>query len=189
MDQVITEYKAAINDSVIWSGVRNASGTTAASIATGFESLIATAISGSEITPISTSAITSSNAVTQVDAFVDGLPVWMLKKGVADSLLLRSIYELPHALPHTEHLQLRKEPLTDSTTDGFNNITLVPVSWLPKTSDRLIATVAGNMIFGTDNEQVQVHATMSHNIVNVRLMLPVGFQIADTAALFVNNQS
>lgn len=189
MDQVITEYKAAINDSVIWSGVRNASGTTAASIATGFESLIATAISGSEITPISTSAITSSNAVTQVDAFVDGLPVWMLKKGVQ---ILCSYGVFMNYRTHYRTLNtysFEKNPNGFYNLDGFNNITLVPVSWLPKTSDRLIATVAGNMIFGTDSEQVQVHATMSRNIVNVRLMLPVGFQIADTAALFVNNQS
>jgi hypothetical protein len=42
---------------------------------------------------------------------------------------------------------------------------------------------------GTDSEGVQVHATQSRNIINVRLMMPVGFQIADVGALFVNGQS
>ena len=124
-----------------------------ASIATGFESLIATAISGSEITPISTSAITSSNAVTQVDAFVDGLPVWMLKKGVQILLLLREyLWTTARTTAHWTPTASKKEPNGFYNLDGFNNITLVPVSWLPKTSDRLIATVAGNMIFGTDSE-------------------------------------
>lgn len=188
-EQLVKEYFAAINDSVIWSGVRNASGTTAASIATGFESLIATAISGGGLTAISTGAITSSDAVTKVDTFVDGLPAWLLKKGVQ---ILCSFGVFNNYRTHYRTLNtfsFEKNPNGQYNLDGYNNITLVPVSWLPKTSDRLIATVAGNLVMGTDGESVAVAASYNRNIIEARYMMPVGFQIADLDALFVNEQS
>lgn len=189
MDQVSTEYFAAINDSVIWSGIRNASGTTAASIATGFESLIATEISGGGLTAITTGAITSSDAVTKIDTFVAGLPAWLLKKGcqILCSIGVWNNYRTHYRTLNT--FSFVPNPDGEYYVDGYNNVKLKWVTWLPSTSDRLIATVAGNLIMGTDSEGVQVHATQSRNIINVRLMMPVGFQIADVGALFVNEQS
>lgn len=189
LDQVIKEYFSQINDNTIWSGVRNASGTTAAAIATGFESLISTAISGGDLTAITTGAITSSNAVTQIDTFVDGLPAWLLKKGTTILCSYgvwgnyRTHYRTLNSFTFVPH------PDGEYYVDGYNNIKIKPVSWLPKTSDRLIATLPGNLIMGTDSTGVEVHATLKRNIIETRLMMPVGFQIADLDALFVNNVS
>lgn len=189
MDAVTKAYFAAINDSVIWSGSRNASGTTAAAIATGFESLISTELTGGGMTAITTGAITSANAVTQVDTFVDGLPAWMLKQGceILCSLGVWGNYRTHYRTLNTYSFE--KNPNGEYLLDGFNNVKLKPVTWLPKTSDRLIATIPGNLIMGTDSESVQVHATQARNIIEVRVMMPVGFQIADVEALYVNNVS
>ena len=62
------------------------------------------------------------------------------------------------------------------------------MSWMG-TSQRLILTVGGNLIVGTDLEGVEVAASMRRNIVEVRQMMAVGLQIADLEALVVNDQA
>jgi hypothetical protein len=66
------------------------------------------------------------------------------------------------------------------------NVEIRPVAWMG-TSGRLIATVKENLAFGTDIERVQVAASMRRNIIEVRLMMPVGTQIQDLDAIFVND--
>jgi hypothetical protein len=127
--------------------------------------------------------------VTKIDTFVAGLPAWLLKKGcqILCSIGVWNDYRTHYRSLNT--FSFVPNPDGEYYVDGYNNVKLKWVTWLPSTSDRLIATVAGNLIMGTDSEGVQVHATKSRNIINVRLMMPVGFQIADVDALFVNGQS
>jgi hypothetical protein len=189
MDTVAKAYFAQINDNTIWSGVRNASGTTAAAIATGFESLISTELIGGGMTAITTGAITSANAVTQLDTFVDGLPAWMKKQGctILCSAGVWGNYRTHYRTLNTYSFE--KNPQGEYNLDGYDNIKLKWVSWLPTASDRLIATIPGNLIMGTDSNGVEVHTSLNRNIIEVRVMMPVGFQIADVEALFVNNVS
>jgi hypothetical protein len=57
------------------------------------------------------------------------------------------------------------------------------------TSSRLIATLPDNLVFGTDVERVQVAASQRRNIIEVRLMMPIGTQIQDLDAILVNDQA
>lgn len=189
MDQAIKEYMAAIHDNTFWEGLRNASGTTAASIADGFEKLIGDAKVDNPSMVITTGAITSSNAVTQVDTFVAGLPAWLLKKGcqILCSIGVWNNYRTHYRTLNT--FSFVPNPNGEYFVDGYSNVKLKWVSWLPSASDILIATVPGNMIMGTDSEGVDVSTSMNRNILEVRLMMPVGFQIADIEAMYVNDQS
>ena len=71
--------------------------------------------------------------------------------------------------------------------DGFNAV-IRPVGFM-NSSSRLVATVDGNLVFGTDSEQIQIAASMRRNIIETRPMMPVGCQIQDLDALIINDQA
>lgn len=189
MDQAIKEYMAAIHDSTFWSGIRNATGTSAADICDGFEELIGAAKVSNPGMIITTGSISSSDAVTKIDTFVAGLPAWLLKKGcqILCSIGVWNDYRTHYRTLNT--FSFVPNPNGEYFVDGYSNVKLKWVSWLPSTSDILIATVPGNMIMGTDSDAVNVSTSMNRNILEVRLMMPVGFQIADIEAMYVNDVS
>jgi hypothetical protein len=57
------------------------------------------------------------------------------------------------------------------------------------TSQRLIATIPNNLVLGTDIEAAQVYATPHLNIIETRLMMPLGCQFQDLGAMAVNDQA
>lgn len=188
LNQVAKEYLAQLNDNTLYLGVYNAAGATAADIATGWGTLIANEIVATNITPVAGAAITSANAVDQVELVGDAAPAWM--KSRSDVVMFCSWgtfekYRTNYRATYGFNFEKNEQ--------GFYKIDgkpwrLQPVSWMG-TSQRLILTAGGNLIIGTDLEGVEVAASMRRNIIEVRQMMAVGLQIADLEALVVNDQA
>lgn len=184
---VAEEYLAAINDNTLYLGVRNAAGTGAADLASGWGTIIAAEIIAANITPVVTGAITSSNAVAKVKAVCAAAPVWMRKKGfrVKVSYDVFDKYMDNYAATFGFKFdQNETESYRINNVKGF----LEPESWMG-TSQRIIVTVDNNLVMGTDSESVTIAASMRRNIIESRPMMPIGLQIADLEALVVNDQA
>ena len=188
METVAQEYLAAINDQTVYLGVYNAAGTTAAAIADGFGTIIANEITATNLVPVTTSAITNpATAGAAVAAMTAAAPVWMRTAGyrILCSYAVFDFYAAYYAT--TFQYQMTPDELGKYRINNQNAF-LQPVSWLG-TSGRLIATVDDNLIMGTDGEEVEVAASMRRNIIEVREMMPIGFQIADLDAIKVSTQA
>lgn len=187
INTVAQEYLAQINDNTLYLGVRDAAGTGPEDLADGWGTIIAAEITASNITPVVTGAITDANAVAKVKLVTAGLPTWLRKKGgrVYCSYSVFDMYATNYA--STFGFQFMPDK-TDRYRINNTNFYLWPVSWMG-TSQRLIASPDDNLIMGTDGESVQIAASVRRNIVEVREMMPVGFQISDLDALVVNDQA
>lgn len=188
LDQISKEYLAAINNSALGHGTYNASGSTAASMMTGFLILIQNAINASSLSQTTVGAITSSNAVTQFEKIVAAMPAWMYDKGAR---ILCSWQNFNYYMVHYRTLNgygFNRNQAGQYSIDGHPNILIQPCSWLG-TSPRLIATVDGNLVVGTDGDGISVSPSIKFDQVEVRLKMPIGCQIADLSALLVNDVS
>jgi hypothetical protein len=185
LEHVSKSFLDQITTNTLYLGSRNAAGTTAAAIATGWGTDIAALITATTLTAIATGAISDTTGVDKFELMVAGVPIWMREKGFI-------IY-----CSYTKFDNFRKDY---RTRYGFNfdkgvegkykldnvNCEIRPVSWMG-TSGRLIATVENNLVFGTDVERVTVAASTRRNIIEVRLMMPVGMAIQDLDAIKVND--
>ena len=188
MDSVAEAYLASINDNVVYLGVYNAAGTTPAAIATGWGTMIANEITATNLTPVTTTAITTpATAGAAVAAMTAAAPTWMRQQGyrIFCSYAVFDFYAQYYAT--TFSYQMLPDALNRYRINN-QNAYLQPVSWLG-TSGRLIATVDDNLVMGTDGESIQVAASMRRNIIEVRQMMPIGFQIADLDAILVSTQA
>lgn len=187
INAVSEKYLAEINDNTVYLGIRDAAGTSAVDLADGWGTIIAAEIVATHITPVTTGVITSSNALAKVSLIATSVPAWMRTAGfrVYCSYAMFDLYATNYAA--TFGFQFQPDA-TDryriNNTKGY----LFPVSWMG-TSQRLIATVDNNLAMGTDGDSVQVAASMRRNIIEVREMMPIGFQITDLDALVVNEQA
>jgi hypothetical protein len=187
VDQVSREYLDSIITSTLWTGVRNASGTTAADLCSGWGTIIAAEITATNITPVVTGAITNANAVTQVELVANGLPIWVKKRGYIVNVSY-NVFE--KFLAHYRTLNgFQYQPDKDGSykLDGRKG-TLIPTDFMGS-SQRIVATVQNNLTFGTDLERVATHPTPHLNIMKIRHMMPVGCEIQDLEALRVNDQA
>lgn len=185
IDQVSKTYLDTILRLSLYLGVRNGAGTAAVDICDGWGTIIAAEITATNLTPITTGAITTANAVTQVELVADGVATWMKEMG----FLIYCSYDIFQKFcAHYRTLngfQYQRDVTGDYRIDGRNAF-LRPVAWMG-TSQRLIATLPNNLVFGTDLERVATHPTPHLNILQIRHMMPAGCQIADLEALYVNN--
>jgi hypothetical protein len=188
LDQISKEYLAAINDSAMGSGTYNSSGTTAAAIATGYLTIIANEISGSAITPVVTGSISTSNAVTKVETLVSAMPAWMRERTDVKILCSYDVFD-KYKTHYRASFGFTFQPsaIGKYIVDG-TNIELVPCSWMGS-SQRLIGTIDGNLVAGTDSDAISVHPSIKMDQIEVRLKMAVGLQIADLEALIVNDQA
>ena len=187
LNQVAKEYLSQLNDSTLYLGSYSAAGTTAAAIATGWGTLLAAEITATNITPVTGAAITSSNAVAQVELVADAAPAWMKSREAVMFCSWGTFEKYRTNYRASFGFSFNKNESGHYKVDG-KNIRLQPVSWM-RTSQRLILTIPGNLIIGTDLEGVEVAASMRRNIIEVRQMMGVGMQIADLDALVVNDQA
>jgi hypothetical protein len=185
ISHVSAAFLDQLTTSTLYLGSRSGAGTTAAAIATGWGTDIAALITAVTITPIATGAISDTTGVDKFELMVAGVPIWMREKGFI-------IY-----CSYTKFDNYRKDYRTrygfnfDKNVEGkykMDNVNceIRPVSWMG-TSGRLIATIENNLVFGTDIERVQVAASQRRNIIEVRLMMPVGMAIQDLDSLKVND--
>ena len=176
----------SINDNVVYLGDYNAAGSTAAAIATGWGTHIADEITATNITPVTTGAV-SAGAVSAVETLLSALPTWMRNKDGTSILCSYESFDL-YRQDYRENYGFTFNART-GTNEFYvdnTNIRLRPCSWMG-TSGRLIATVPGNLAWGTDGKGLSTAATPHRNIIEVRAMVPVGFQIADLDAIYVND--
>lgn len=183
--QVSKEYLASLNDNVAWLGVYNASGTTAAAIANGWGTIIAAAITATDITPITTAAHTTANAVANAELVAEGCPVWMKTKGFKMYCSFGFFEKYKKNYRTSYGFTFQPDSSGKFKLDNMN-CELVPVSWLG-TSSRLVATVDNNLVMGTDVSAVKFPTSTRRNILEVRALMPIGFQIADLDAIVVND--
>lgn len=171
----------------LYPGIRNAGGTGAADLFNGWGKIIADEITATTIAPVVTGAITTANAVTKVEQVADAVPLWMMEGGCK---ILCSYDVFKKYAAHYRTLngfQFQKNALGEYALDN-RRASLVPVAFMGA-SQRLVATVDNNLVFGTDIEGVHIHATPHLNILQIRLMMAGGCQIQDLEALVVNDQA
>jgi hypothetical protein len=185
LNQVATEYLDYLLRSTVYTGVRNASGTTPADICNGWGKIIADEIAATNLTPIATGAITDANGVTKFEDLVAGVPVWMREKGFKIYCSYAKFDNFRKHYRTSFNFQFDKNSEGSYKMDNLN-VEIMPASWMG-TSGRLIATLPQNLVFGTDLEQIEVAATQRRNIIEVRNMMPAGCQIQDLEAIFVND--
>ncbi len=187
VDQVSRTYLDIITRLTLWSGVRNGGGTAAADLCDGWGTIIAAEITATNITPVATGAITTANAVTKVEQVAESLPLWLREMGF---IIYCSFNVFDKYKTHYRTLNsfgFNRTERGDAVIDGFNGV-LRPVAFMG-TSQRLAATIPGNLVFGTDMERVATHPTPHLNILKIRHMMPTGCQIQDLDALVVNDQA
>lgn len=185
--QAAAQYLEAIETNTLWLGVRDAAGTDAADICNGWGTIIAAEITATNLTPIATGVVTAANAVTAVKAVINGASLKLRKRG-GIVLVSYDVFDM-YA---THYASLYGFQFNPSATGEYriNNTKFVlkPAAFMG-TSQRIVATVVNNLVFGTDVDNVTVHSTPHLNILQNRLMKPVGCQIQDLEMMAVNNQA
>jgi hypothetical protein len=187
VDQVSKTYLDTITRLTLWSGVRNGAGTGAADLCDGWGTIIAAEITATNLTPVVTGAIASTDAVTKVETLAEGVPLWMREMGF---VVLCSYNVFDKYKKHYRTLNgfgFEKGENQEYNLDGINAV-LRPVAFMG-TSQRLVATLPNNLVFGTNVEAVETFPTPHLNIMKIRHMMPVGCQIQDLEALVVNDQA
>jgi hypothetical protein len=187
VDQVSKTYLDTITRLTLWAGVRNGAGTGAADLCDGWGTIIAAEITATNLTPVVTGAIASTDAVTKVETLAEGVPLWMREMGF---VVLCSYNVFDKYKKHYRTLNgfgFEKGENQEYNLDGINAV-LRPVAFMG-TSQRLVATLPNNLVFGTNVEAVETFPTPHLNIMKIRHMMPVGCQIQDLEALVVNDQA
>lgn len=188
MQVVAEEYLSSINTNVVYLGSYNAAGTTPASIATGFGTIIAAEIAATNLTAQTTTAITDgASALAAVDVITAAAPSWMREMGYRIFCSYASFDWYAKGYAAAFGYQFKPDLLNRYPVNN-QNAYLQPVSWMG-TSGRLIATIDNNLCMGTDGDSVAVAASSRRNIIEVRQMMPIGFQIADLDALIVSSNA
>ena len=190
-EQSLNHISKAFLDEVLrnslYLGVRNPAGTTAAAIADGFGTIIAGLITATTLSPVVTGAITDANGVDKFEQMITALPAWMRERGGIIYCSYAKFDNFRKNYRTAFNFQFDKNAEGRYKLDNLN-FEIRPVAWMGSSS-RLLATIENNLVFGTDVERVQVAASQRRNIIEVRLMMPIGMQIQDTEAIFVNDQA
>jgi hypothetical protein len=173
----------------LWTGVRDAAGTDAEDICDGWGTIIAAEIVGGDIVEVATGAVTDANAVTKVEQVYEACPIWMREKeeGV-DIWVSYSVFD-----KYKKHYRTLNAFAFKPDQRGFYmldgvNAKMTPVSFMG-TSQRIVATLPNNFVFGTDTERLSNHPTPHLNLLRNRILFPAGCQIKDLDALKVNDQA
>ncbi|RYZ56728.1 MAG: hypothetical protein EOO14_11930 [Chitinophagaceae bacterium] len=189
VQQGAKQFLDAITRSSLGAGVRNASGTAAADLWDGFLTIIAAEITATNVTPVATGAITSANAVTKVEQLSDACDQVMHQQGFN----IYCSYDIVNKY-RIHYRSLNGYGFNKSESGGYQldgvNARLVPQAWMG-TSQRLIATLPNNLVFGTDIDGISFHPTPYLNYLKVRQLMAGGCQIKDIDAnvFKVNDQA
>jgi len=187
VNQAGRQFLEALMKNTLWTGVRNGAGTTSADICDGWGTIIAAEVIGGGLTEVATGAITSANAVTKVEQVADAVPTFMKQKGFR---ILSSFDVLEKYRKHYRTLNafgFNKNERGQYLLDGINAV-LQPVAFMG-TSQRLVATWDGNLVFGTDLERLSMFPTPHLNLLRNRILFPAGCQIRDLDVITINDQA
>lgn len=191
-EQVFGRIAQEVNDNAAYSGTYNASGTNAAAIATGFGTLIANAITATTVTPVSTGAISSTNAVAAVEQMAKAMPVAYRRAGfnVYVSFNVFDKYQEDYREKYKKYTELNENGHIHIDTFG-RRVALVPATWMGN-SQRIICTPKENLLVGTDEmSDWSDRITTAPDIWTLKagIAFAIGFQIRDLDALRVNDQA
>jgi len=164
----------------------------AEAITQGFKNLIAEEITGSNISPVNTGAVTSgTEALAAQRKLFRSLPEAYKKMGVT---LYQSFTDYEFLMDGIEDkiTKYTKDDNTPVYLPGTNKKCLVkPATWLSG-SRRLIATPMENMILGTDlisdMNEIKVLENSKLWTIPVGIKFALGFQIRDLDALRIGDQ-
>lgn len=161
-------------------------------ISDGWGTIIADEITNSNLTPISTSALTSSNALDKIELMYNGMTEAHRKIG--------GVFYLSPAKYRNYVIHERTVFGTQATPDmgtgvktvyGDPKWTIKPATWLG-TSGRVIATQPENLIFGTNLEadlgKISKSVETLHGSDHV-IKWRQGAEIADLETFYVNDQA
>lgn len=181
------QYLDKLMTATLWTGVRNGAGVAAADICDGWGTIIAAEVIAANLVEVATGAVTSSNAVTQVEKVADAAPTWMKEKGFTVYCSYDILEKYRKHYRSLNAFGFNKNERGQYQLDGINAV-LRPVSFMG-TSQRIIATVDGNFVFGTDLDRLALYPTPHLNLLRNRILYPVGCQIRDLDALVLNDQA
>jgi hypothetical protein len=189
-EQLAKEYLDSIMRNTLYLGVRDGAGDAAVDICNGWGTILATEITATNIVPVATGAISSSNAVEKVEEVVQsavGDKAWMRdEQGIVYcSYGMFDKYKTRYRA--LNGFQFQPGVLGDYKLDNLNAV-LRPVPFMGS-SDRLIYTLPNNLVFGTDVENIQVAASVRRNIIESRPMMSAGCEFQDLEAMIVNDQA
>ena len=150
-----------------------------------------TAKAGTGIVPVTTGAITSSNAVHTFEMMTKAMPIAFRRAGFN----LYCSYDLFDKYNDDYREKYRKN--YESNEDGVyyidttsRKIQLVPCTWMGS-SQRIIATPKDNLLCGVDalGDMDKIHTDIELEIVKWRWIFALGFAIRDLDAIKVNDQA
>jgi len=158
-------------------------------IAKGFNSIITTEVSGGGIVPVATGAITNSTAYAQFLQMFRALPEQVRMAG---AVVYCSMTSKDYLNDDYENRISKNFETIDGVTylaKTDRKCIVKPVNWLTN-SGRLIATVANNLVVGTDSmsdaTDIKVMPQMYH--LDMGLSFMYGSQIQDLDVIRVNDQ-
>jgi hypothetical protein len=187
VQQAARQYLAKLLTDTVYFGVRDAGGDAAVDICDGFGTIIAAAIVAGDLVPVATGAITVLNAVEKVELVADAVPVVMKKMGFTVKCSYTTLEKYRKNYRTLYGFNFNKNEKGEYKLDGIN-ATLQPDETMGESS-RLIATIANNMIIGTDTERLAMYPTPHLNVLQNRIMFPLGCQIRDFEMMVVNDQA
>lgn len=167
-----------------WAGAR--------AIAIGLGKIIADEITAGNIVPVTTGAVTASNAYSKFIQVWRALPE-PVKLGVSGKGIIYCSQTDYEYLTDDYENQISKN---FETIDGITYLSktdrkcqIKPVPWLSG-SRRLIATVKDNLVAGTDelSDMNDIRSTPQMYTVNAGITFVIGFQIQDLEVLVVSDQ-
>lgn len=186
VQQAAKQYLEALITDTLGSGVYNGAGNTAADIADGWLTIIAAAIIAGDTVEVGTGAITNANAVTKAELLHDACPTKMKKKGMR-ILCSNAIAEF-YGTHYRSLNGFGFDPKATNFKLDNRKAVLQAVDWLDG-SQRMIATVDSNLIFGTDMDSLKMYPTPHLNVLQARIMMAVGTQVRDFDLMRVNDQA
>jgi len=158
-------------------------------IAIGLGTIITTEIAASNITPVSTGAIDSSNGYTQALAIFRSLPVAARRGGVT---MYCSYTDFEAIIDHYQssvgkYTQAEGQPMFLPNTN--QQCRLLPCTWI--TGRRIFVGKKSNFLYGTDklSDMNTITTIPKHYSVEASMSALHGFQIADLSAMACNNQA
>lgn len=188
-DSIAKKVASEINDNA-YLAVKG-DGSTVAKSFDGLGTIIAKEITDGNLVPVATGVPTANNAVSIAETMMKSMPVAYRNNGF-DILCSYAYWDL-----YQENYRERfgKELMTNS--DGFffidstkKKVKLTPVTWM-KDSMRLIASPIQNIITGVDAvaDFDRLLAETKFELLELRMLFALGFQIRDLEAMRVNDQA
>lgn len=159
----------------------------------GLGKIIADEITGGNLAAYATGALDGTNAYAGQIGLYRSLPETVKMGQSGQVLIYQSMTDFEYLMDDYEN----KISKNFETIDGITylaktekKVGIKPVSWLSG-SRRLIATVAGNLVAGTDqlSDMNVIKTIEKHYTIETSLTFMLGFQIQDLAVLAVSNQA